>query len=244
MVIELSPKDLLMKSIVSLLMIFIYPLTAFTSESDKSEFLDIINSNIDFYSTVTSGMGFTGEVFSDLVYEDGNYLNCTIAMRGKSILINNLVDDQYDYSYQEHWIDINVREGNACDPSMYPTEHRTFVTMEKKRNILSVIDFVMSPDVLVEKLDAMIFLVKFSETDEESGEERKFELKYNLNFPLYLNPDSNGFRHRTFDYQGLDLSAISLCPPIEHQGECSELQDLSYLLKTGSKIVDEGAPFK
>lgn len=177
-------------------------------------------------------MGVTGEILSDLVDDSGEYQNCTVALRGKSFLINDTLDSDYNFHYQEHWTDINIREGNQCNPDMYPSDRSRFVTMERKHKPVS--DFLKilndQVDLNIEKVADKIYVLKFILVDEESGEEFPVSDKYDLNYPLYMNPESRGFRHHSFDYSSLDLSDLSLCPPFESGQECSEAKDLSYLL--------------
>jgi hypothetical protein len=74
------------------------------------------------------------------------------------------------------------------------------------------------------------FVLKFTLIDEETREEFPINAKYDLNFPLYMNPDNDGFKNQYFIYTSLDLSQLPLCQPIDGGGDCSENQDLSYLL--------------
>ena len=220
---------------ILLILIILFPLSLFANDL-KQEMMNIINSNLSFYEKVEPGMGKTGEILSDLVDENGNYLNCTVALRGKMILINNTLNPDFNFSYQEHWIDINIKKGNTCDPKMYPIEHNIFVTTNKKLNLLDNLRKLFNNKKLqIEKKSPMLFILKHKEIDEISKKEIAFEFKYNLSKPLYLNPESNGFKHQYFNYQNLELKSISLCPylEIELKGEveeCSAEQDLTYLL--------------
>src|SRR3990167_3373133 len=139
------------------------------AETDlRKEMKDLINSDLSFYTKVELGMGVTGEILSDHVDESGQYQNCTIAMRGKSFLINTTLDKDYNFHYQEHWIDINIKEGNQCDPEMYPKERTRFVTMEKKRNpLLDLFKTLDEQEELnIEKITDKMFVLKFSVIDE------------------------------------------------------------------------------
>jgi hypothetical protein len=185
-----------------------FSIPSFSNDSFKQEILDSINSNLKFYTKIEPGMGFTGELLSDLVDENGSYLNCTIAFRGKNIIINTNIDKDYIYSYQEHWIEINIKDGNNCNPELYPKEHNKFVTMDKRRNPLEIIDILKGEDVFVEKIDKKIYLLKYTIFDDQTNKEINVTEKYNLNFPLFLNPDSDGFKHQYLDYSTISLNSI------------------------------------
>ena len=215
---------------LTVICVFASSLPVFGNDQLKQEITDLINSNREFYTKIVPGMGFTGEMVSDLVDENGNYQNCTIALRGKNILLNNTLD-ALEYSYQEHWIDINIREGNTCDPEMYPQEHRRFIQMSKKRDPLELLNLLQTQsDLTIEKLAAKEYVLKYTVLDEQN-EEISINAKYDLNFPLYMNPNTNGFNNQYFDYSLINLDSIALCQPSEEGGDCSNEQDLNYLLK-------------
>lgn len=215
---------------LAVIFILFSSISAFGNDQLKQEISDLINSNRDFYTKIEPGMGFSGEMFSDLVDDNGNYKNCTIAFRGKNILLNNTLDEN-EYSYQEHWIEINIREGNDCDPEMYPQEHRRFVQMSKKRNPLVLLNLLREQvNLAIEKVAPKQFVLKYTVHDEETNEDISIIAEYDLNFPLYMNPDMDGFKNQYFDSSSISLNSIALCQPLEMGGECSQEQDLNYLL--------------
>lgn len=208
---------------------FTIGLSAYGTEKLKEEMINIINSDVQFFTKVEPGMGFRGEMLSDLVH-DGTYQNCTIAFRGKSILINSDLDPSYNYTYQEHWVDINIKPGNNCNPDLYPKGKRKFVAMENKRNPLEVLDILEDQqDLGIEKKGEKIYVLKYSLRDDETGEVVDLTHEYDLHFPLFLNPNAANFKHQVFDTDSIDLSSLALCLPIDQGGSCSEEQNLEYL---------------
>ena len=67
---------------ILLILIILFPLSLFANDL-KQEMMNIINSNLSFYEKVEPGMGKTGEILSDLVDENGNYLNCLFGFESK-----------------------------------------------------------------------------------------------------------------------------------------------------------------
>lgn len=216
----------------SFLIFFLLSFSAFSSEQDKQEFIDILNSNPEFYNKVELGMGFQGEMLSRQVDENGTYQNCTIAMRGQAIVINTTHDKDLVYIYQNHWLDINIEPGNSCDPTMYQTGTlNRLVATDKRRDTRKVVIFVSKAEVKVKKTGDKIFIVKYTIPASENHDEFDAVDTYNLNHPLFLNPHSKGFKPQYFEYRGIDLSSIKLCPPMDGSSDdpCIEDQDLSYL---------------
>lgn len=215
---------------------FVFILTSFSVRADeisKQEFIDIVSSNVEFYDKIEPGMGLKGEMRSRLVDEEGNYLNCTIALRGQYIVINTTAEVDSMYVYQNHWIDINIDSGNNCDPTKYPTDHNKFVqTAVKRKSVEGILKLLSKPGVTVDKVAEKTFMVKYVVPAGEHNDEMNVNDKYDLNKPLFMNPEANGFTHHYFDYKALDLSSISLCPAQDEEGECVEGQDLSHLIES------------
>jgi len=208
----------------------LFCLSAYADEDARKEFLSTINSNLDFYNKIEPGMGFKGEAFSRLVDENGKYLNCTIALRGKQIVLNSTLDSAKIYFYETHWVDINVEGSTDCDPSHYDTTPTAFVSSEIKRTAQSVLILISKADVNVERISNKIYQVKYLVPKGDDSEEFEVDAIYNLNFPLFMSPDVNGFVHQYFKYKEIDLSSIDLCPSIDDGGECVKNQDLTYLI--------------
>lgn len=218
-----------MKKFILLIISLIF-ISLSADEAAKIEFITTIKSNLDFYNKIEPGMGFKGEAISKLVDENGEYQNCTIVLRGKQIVLNSTLEVGKIYFYETHWVDINVEGSTGCEPSNYPTGSRSFVSSEKKRTAQTVLILIARPDVNVEKINNKIYRVKYIVAASDENDEIKVDVTYNLNFPLFMSPDSRGFTHQFFNHKEIDLSSIALCPPVYETGECMENQNLRYLL--------------